>query len=442
MVRTRTEEEGGQQVNSSVEKLRELVHMTKSLPPEDVKCLRGSVREAEAVIQREKSRLQLTKLGDLLDEPEEATSWLVEGLLATEGFSIVAAKPKVGKSTLARCLALTVARGEPFLGRATQKGPVVYLALEEKRSEVRRHFKAMGGDDEEVYCHIASSPVDGLQQLEGVIRERKPVLVVIDPLFRFTRVQDGNDYSRMTQALEPLLALARETGAHILVTHHASKGGPKGGDGILGSTAIFGTVDTALFLTRSQEGVRTTSSTQRYGRDLEETLLLLDPETRMVFLGGTREEEEIEKITSAILDFLGTQPEGVAEEEIQCNVDGPKGVKVKALRKLLKKREVNRTGGGKKGDPYLYFPVPQNPPPEDSGILVLHTYEIPEIPEFENAHKQHNNATYSGFRDFTEIPPRSGVPGTSILGNRNKQNVPLEEGVPVDNFSSLREVEI
>ena len=47
--------------------------------------------------------------------------------------SVFAAKPKVGKSTFARNLAMAVARGNPFLGRNTAKGPVVYLALEEIR---------------------------------------------------------------------------------------------------------------------------------------------------------------------------------------------------------------------------------------------------------------------------------------------------------------------
>jgi RecA-family ATPase len=50
------------------------------------------------------------------------------------------------------------------------------------------------------------------------------VLIIIDPLFRFVRVEDGNDYATMTAALEPLLVLARETGACVLLVHHLGKG--------------------------------------------------------------------------------------------------------------------------------------------------------------------------------------------------------------------------
>ena len=75
----------------------------------------------------------------------------------------------------------------------------------------------------------------------------------------------------MTSALDPILRIARESGAHVLLVHHAKKGGLGwGGDAILGSTAILGSVDTALILKRGEK-YRTLESIQRYGTDLEET---------------------------------------------------------------------------------------------------------------------------------------------------------------------------
>jgi RecA-family ATPase len=52
--------------------------------------------------------------------------------------SLLVAKPKVGKTTLAFNLAVAVSRGEEFLGRKTTQGPVVYLALEEKKGEIKK----------------------------------------------------------------------------------------------------------------------------------------------------------------------------------------------------------------------------------------------------------------------------------------------------------------
>ena len=160
----------------------------------------------------QKNRMLLTKLDALFREPEENIHWLVESILPSGGFSVLASKPKVGKSTLARNLALCVARGETFLNMAVTKGPVIYYALEEKRSEVKRHFRDMGASEtDDIYIYTGSTPVDALHQIKNGITEIKPVLIIVDPLFRLAKVRDGNDYIQVTQALEPILHLA-----HIL----------------------------------------------------------------------------------------------------------------------------------------------------------------------------------------------------------------------------------
>ncbi len=298
--------------------------------------------------------LSLTKLADLLKEPEEAVAWLVDGTLPSGGFSLFVAKPKVGKSTLARNLALAVARGDTFLNRATQKGAVIYLALEEKRSEVKKHFQDMGASGEEdIYIFAANAPVDALSQIRTVVEEKNPVLLIVDPLFRFMRVKDGNDYAQVTAAIEPLMVLARQTGAHVLCVHHAGKGGRDGGDSILGSTAIFAAVDTALILKRS-ERYRTISSTQRYGEDLPETVLRFDVTTRTISLGESKEKEEEQRLAEAIVEFLTSKNEAVTELEIDADVEGRRAVRKRALRSLVEAKTIFRDGDGKRGAPFRY----------------------------------------------------------------------------------------
>jgi 5S rRNA maturation endonuclease (ribonuclease M5) len=307
-----------------------------------------------------KAGLTLTALCDLLREPEDTVEWVVEGLLPASGFSLLVAKPKVGKSTLARNLARAIAQGQDFLGRKTQQGVVIYLALEEKRSEVRKHFQSMGVTGEEkIYVHAASAPVDALQQLRMLAEEKKPVLIIIDPLFRFARVKDGNDYIQVTQALEPLLALARETRAHVLCVHHAAKGERDGGDSILGSTALFATVDTALFMKHTEQ-YRTIQSRQRYGEDLEEAVLHFETTTRTVTLGGSREQAEINRMQQAILACLEQQEQdqerghALTEAKLSEEVEGKTAHKRTALRELVHAKDVERLGRGGKGDPYRY----------------------------------------------------------------------------------------
>ena len=63
----------------------------------------------------------------------------------TGGFGILAARPKAGKSTLARSLGVAVARGdETFLGRRLTQGTVLYLALEDRGPMFARELKNLG----------------------------------------------------------------------------------------------------------------------------------------------------------------------------------------------------------------------------------------------------------------------------------------------------------
>jgi hypothetical protein len=298
--------------------------------------------------------LGLVPLGELLSEPDEAHAWVVEGRLPASGLGLLAGKPKAGKSTAARCLALAVARGAPWLGFATTQGPVIYLALEEKRAEVREHFRALGAtEDDSIYLLCASAPDDALARLRVEVERRRPVLIIIDPLFRFVRVEDGNDYATMTAALEPLMTLARETGAHVLLVHHLGKGERSDGDNVLGSTAIFGAVDSALLMKRT-ERYRTLASIQRYGEDMEEITLALDPDTRNVSAGGTRAAAEQDDAARLILEFLAPAVGSVTEAELDDAVECRTRPRRAALRALVAAGTVARTGRGGKADPFRY----------------------------------------------------------------------------------------
>jgi hypothetical protein len=297
----------------------------------------------------------LVSLSELLKEPIEEVRWLVDELLPRGGLSVLAGKPKAGKSTLARALALAVAQGKDFLGRSVAQGAVIYLALEEKRLELRRHFVAMGARDEDpIKLLVGPAPANIVTCLAAHAAEAKPALIVVDTMARFARVRDVNDYAQVVAALEPVLAIARETGAHVMLLHHAKKGEASAdGDSILGSTAIFGSVDTALFLRRTESG-RFLSSRQRYGTDLPEIVVALDQDTQTPLAAGSREECDLQDTRERILQFLQSTPGAVTEPEINEGVTGRRQAKMKAIRDLVETQVVKRSGGGRKGDPFRY----------------------------------------------------------------------------------------
>jgi hypothetical protein len=335
--------------------------------------------ETDSNPKAESSRFKFTTLDDLLIEPEEETAYVWDNTLPRGGFSICAAKPKVGKSTLARNLAVAISRGEDFFGRATIKGKVIYLCLEEKRAEVKRHFQSMGASGADIIIHTGRTPIEALEALTMAIKEHSPSLIIIDPLSRFVRLTDFNSYGEVTRELEPLIDLARESECqcHILTLHHNGKGERESGDSLLGSTGFFGAVDTLLTMKKSK-GVRTLETTQRYGEDLPETVVRLETETGAVKADGDMQTLMLRQRQEAVWENLGD--ESLTEGDIKERIGGNQGLTSKAVRALLEEGRLLRTGTGKRAAPYHYQKITATTC-EDSRFLGSPIYENPQYPE-------------------------------------------------------------
>ena len=246
---------------------------------------------------------------------------------------------------------MAILRGTPFFGRTITPGAAVYLCLEEKRAEIAGHFRRMGASGDNLYIHTGRAPDDALAALAVAIAEYRPVLAVIDPLSRFVRLNDANAYAEVARAMEPIIDLARTSGSHIVCVHHAGKGERTGGDALLGSTALFGAVDTLLMMKRRDQ-VRTIETIQRYGEDLEETVVYLDTETGIVTPGSDLATMLMGQAQAAVLATM--RDDILTEPDIRARVGGNESTTGKALRALVDEGKIARTGKGKRGDPYHY----------------------------------------------------------------------------------------
>ena len=308
--------------------------------------------------------LEDKSFGELLDEPEKAVEWLVDGLLPIGGSSLLSAKAKVGKTTLARCGAAEVLRGGAFLGRKTQKGGVLYfVGIEEKKATVS-HFRKLGIKREEPLRVISASatPKNFLSELEERIRLHKPKFVVLDPFARFLGFDDINDYAKMMKAFLPFVSLATNFKVHIMFAGHLGKAERSQiSDQVLGSTAIFGVVDTGLFL-RERQHYRTVQSKQRHTNqhgDLPETVLNYDKLTMRIFLGSSKEAADVHRVCAQIFTFLKQSDEAKTEQTIQRAVQANTKLFREALRKLVTDRKIDRAIGSKEKEgrgrnPFLY----------------------------------------------------------------------------------------
>ena len=298
-------------------------------------------------ILEDRPMLPVLSLAELYAEPDAEVDWLVEGLLPADGISLLVAPPKVGKSTLARCLAVAVADGRgQWLGRTTKAGTVLHLALEERRATVREHYRSLDAPGNGIYALVgtAPEPADRLRLLRATVQALRPALTLIDPLFRWARIEDGNDYATTMAALEPFIALARTECTHVMLVHHARKGGGDYGTEALGSTGLAASVDTFLSLSRN-ESSRILYAFGRDGVEVEKTVLSMDA-NGWVTAAGTKHQADVRDVKQEVLDFVGESPEPVTGREVRDAIERGQAIVREALNNLVADGDIVRTGSG------------------------------------------------------------------------------------------------
>ena len=276
-------------------------------------------------------------MGDFLDIDIPPPTWLLENMLTEAGLAILGAKPKVGKSTFTRSLAVSVARGENFLGRRTKQGPVCYGGFEEDPSFVKAHLQTMGvTKSDPIYPFLQPPPKNVLGQLEASIERIKPTLVILDPLVHLVSIADENKYFEMHNALAPFSALARRHRTCVLLCHHNRKSeGADPFDELLGSTAARGNVDTTLHM-RREGGQRVLRTEQRYGDDLPQTVLALDPDTQRIENGGAITEAKARELKAEILEVIASHDGPMKKGDIEKAVEGKHERKRSCLDEMCK----------------------------------------------------------------------------------------------------------
>ena len=301
---------------------------------------------------------ELQSMAEFLNSEDPEIAWLVDRIIPAGGLAILAARPKVGKSTLARCLAVSVAQGIPWLDRETTQGTVLFFALEESKAHVKPHFRELGASESDpLFVHCKPAPgQQAIHFLKEEIKVRRPALAVIDPLVHLIpQVSDLNDYAAVTRALKPFLVIARETGASVLLVHHSNKAMNTQGREILGSTALLGIVDVALLMDQDSRG-RNLYSRPRYGEPLDLTELRL--EGGWVRAGRPVAELKAMDLEAEILAFLAGQSEPAELSDIQQAVARNRNYVLRKLNGLAASGKVERTGSGTRGKAYRYS-VPQ-----------------------------------------------------------------------------------
>ena len=329
-------------------------------------------------------------LAQLLDEPEPLEpEWTLEDILAVGILVALVSKPKVGKTTLIYELAVAVAKGRMFLGRNTKRGNVLILAVEEHRRDVKRRLRNLGADQlDGIHVHAGPLPdsLDTILALTSFIKQHSIALVIFDTLNAFWSVTDENNAAEVTKAIKPLLQLARDSGATVLLIHHARKAEGGYGDEIRGSGALFSLLDVAMILKRDAvETQRRLTIISRYAEAPPELLLELG-EQGYVSLGDPTKHDKAARLTK-LENALTDIPMGV--KAVAAKAGLPPKASYSLLELLVQQGKATRSGTGKRGAPFLYSRFVSVATPKDGGPeatncpqAISSTQGLPPDPEF------------------------------------------------------------
>jgi RecA-family ATPase len=259
---------------------------------------------------------------DLLAKTFDPLRCFVDGILA-EGLTILAGKPKKGKSYLALDMSLSIAVGrQAFLHFETEQVKVLYVSLEDGERRLQRRLL-------QIQSNLATP--DGLDFLyefprlgEGALEaidyySRTYSVIIIDVIGRILPPQTParkslSEYQEMTDTFGPIQQLAQDRRiAFVMIDHVRKASADDAGDTIMGSQGKFGAADHALIYSRKGEekdGVLNIMS-----RDLDEKKFVLTlNEGHLEFL-GEGEAFEMDSEQNRIIKILEEErrPMGIQE---------------------------------------------------------------------------------------------------------------------------------
>jgi hypothetical protein len=282
---------------------------------------------------RERPRPETHTLTELLAMDIPEPRWAVPGLLS-EGLTILAGKPKIGKSWLALNLAITIAGGGTALGMAkVVPGDVLYLALEDRLRRVQaRAKKLLRGLDcaasDRLQIATAWPRLDdgGAEFIdEWAAAVERPALVVIDVWAKFRPVYEfkGSQYDQDYQHGAAIKEVADRRGLSVLPLHHTKKAAAEDiVDDVSGTLGIAGAADGLTILTRARgenEGRIFVT-----GRDVDERELAVafDPATFAWRVAGDAAEHSRSKVRQAVIRALrGADLMTYTETADLCDLD-------------------------------------------------------------------------------------------------------------------------
>jgi hypothetical protein len=263
-------------------------------------------------------RPDIIKATALMGQEFGEIHWAVDGLIP-EGATILAGRPKVGKSWLVLGTAFAAAQGGIALGRIpVQAGPVLYLALEDGQRRLQRRLQKLidaqqlqPPDNLDLAVQWPRSSDGGVDAINQWLDDHPGArLVIVDTLARMRdrRRQENGLYEEDYEAVSLLQQIGLSRNVAILVITHTRKPKSSGDEDFLdevqNSTGLTGAADCVLVLKRPRQSREGTLFVT--GRDVDERKISLswDPQYCLWTQNDEPAEDQLSPDQQAVLDLI------------------------------------------------------------------------------------------------------------------------------------------
>lgn len=288
--------------------------------------------------------------------------YVVPGYI-TEGLTLFAGRPKIGKSWLGLDIALAKARGSTCLGDIQcEPGDVLYLALEDNERRLQSRIAKLMP-----FFPSPMKPVEWPPNLYfktewpradagGIVKIKEWIdthpnaqLVIVDVLAMFRPLDKGkNAYEQDYLAIKALQEIASSRNVAIVVITHTRKAQSESGDPfekVSGTLGLSGAADAVLILDSDSQGKKLYVR----ARDIEEkeSAVMFDKLTCKWRILGEASEVRRSDERKAILSVLTEADEPLAPGKIAVEARMPRNNVDRLLGKMTKEGEVEKIGRGK-----------------------------------------------------------------------------------------------
>ena len=243
------------------------------LPTYEIKTVLESIYHREKDKKKEKkadpTKFKLVNFKNYMARfGGEKVQWTIDDWLPASTIGFVVSPPGSYKTWLLMDLAISVASGKPFLGKfpVKNRGPVILIQQEDDHSQTverlatiaRTRFELFETSFEDDLFEVRTPPdlpiyihpdrnfrfdnEETTKLFAEQVKEIKPALVIIDPLYSATPIEDY--MSKAAEQMFFIKTLRDEYKTSFMIAHHRKKGGDLAREGLWGSQFLNAFLET------------------------------------------------------------------------------------------------------------------------------------------------------------------------------------------------------